>query len=244
MKRCPICKRTYADDGFTFCLDDGALLSAPYDPAREKPVSTLQNSGPPPTAVLPRDSDLKPRPDAKLPPTIASPVKTAESLPLEPHLRPEFESSALRKRFKPLYFVLALAIPLILGGAYLMWGRVLNCPNFVARCIPSGDKAYCYVDIPGTARNGEENDARPGPAIASLRPMLGLQIAALPIDVANVNWSTSAGVLSSQYSQATIDIKGLGGQRITVKASVTSKKWGCSQTVSTSFLVPPGPALP
>lgn len=32
MKSCPACNRTYADDTFTFCLDDGALLSAPYDP--------------------------------------------------------------------------------------------------------------------------------------------------------------------------------------------------------------------
>ncbi|PYS51001.1 MAG: hypothetical protein DMF68_05525 [Acidobacteria bacterium] len=32
MKSCPACNRTYSDDSFTFCLDDGALLSAPYDP--------------------------------------------------------------------------------------------------------------------------------------------------------------------------------------------------------------------
>jgi uncharacterized protein len=33
MKRCPKCNRTYADDTFSFCLADGALLSAPYNPA-------------------------------------------------------------------------------------------------------------------------------------------------------------------------------------------------------------------
>ena len=32
MKSCPTCNRTYSDDSFTFCLSDGALLSAPYDP--------------------------------------------------------------------------------------------------------------------------------------------------------------------------------------------------------------------
>lgn len=32
MKSCPSCNRTYADDTLTFCLNDGALLSAPYDP--------------------------------------------------------------------------------------------------------------------------------------------------------------------------------------------------------------------
>lgn len=32
MKRCPTCNRTYPDDSFAFCLADGSLLSAPYDP--------------------------------------------------------------------------------------------------------------------------------------------------------------------------------------------------------------------
>jgi hypothetical protein len=64
MKQCPTCKRTYADDGFTFCLDDGALLSAPYDPKSGKPVSTIRSSGPPPTAVLPDD----PKPASRVQP--------------------------------------------------------------------------------------------------------------------------------------------------------------------------------
>lgn len=32
MKKCPICKRTYSDDTLSFCLEDGTLLSAAYDP--------------------------------------------------------------------------------------------------------------------------------------------------------------------------------------------------------------------
>ena len=32
MKRCPHCGRTYSVESFSFCLDDGALLSASYDP--------------------------------------------------------------------------------------------------------------------------------------------------------------------------------------------------------------------
>ena len=31
MKQCPTCKRAYADETLTYCLDDGSLLSAPYD---------------------------------------------------------------------------------------------------------------------------------------------------------------------------------------------------------------------
>ncbi len=51
MKRCPTCDRTYADDSTTFCLADGSLLSAPYDPeATQRIPARLTN--PPPTEVL------------------------------------------------------------------------------------------------------------------------------------------------------------------------------------------------
>ena len=32
MKACPTCQRTYSDEALTFCLVDGSILSAPYDP--------------------------------------------------------------------------------------------------------------------------------------------------------------------------------------------------------------------
>jgi hypothetical protein len=32
MKACPTCKRTYADEALAFCLVDGSILSAPFDP--------------------------------------------------------------------------------------------------------------------------------------------------------------------------------------------------------------------
>jgi hypothetical protein len=62
MKHCPTCNRTYADDSTTFCLADGSLLSAPYDPdatqriplhlTNPSPTQVLTTS-PPPTQVLP-----------------------------------------------------------------------------------------------------------------------------------------------------------------------------------------------
>lgn len=238
MKRCPTCNRTYADDGFTFCLNDGALLSAPYDPAKEKPVSTIQNSGPPPTAVLPGDSGpVDRRTNENLPPTIASPVKTAASLPLDLRPRPEVETSSTRKPIKPLAIVLLFVIPLVLGGAYLIRRSLLDCPKLVVQCIPSADKAYCYVDVPPRSQ-ALDNGRWKSMALASLRPVLGFQAAPLPVSVSSVSWTTSAGSVSSHTSQASVDIKGLGGRSITVSAVVLSTKWGCSQTVSTSFVVP------
>lgn len=52
MKQCPTCNRTYADDSITFCLADGSLLSAPYDPEATQRIPT-RNTDPPPTEVLP-----------------------------------------------------------------------------------------------------------------------------------------------------------------------------------------------
>jgi len=53
MKSCPICKRTYADDTFSFCLDDGAQLSVFYDPSSTLPVTDTRNTDPPRTEILP-----------------------------------------------------------------------------------------------------------------------------------------------------------------------------------------------
>ena len=48
MKKCPECKRTYPDETLAFCLVDGAILSAPYDPRETRPV----NREPPPTLEM------------------------------------------------------------------------------------------------------------------------------------------------------------------------------------------------
>lgn len=51
MQQCPNCKRTYPDD-FVFCLEDGAVLSAPHGPGgtsphnRQPPPPTLEMSSP------------------------------------------------------------------------------------------------------------------------------------------------------------------------------------------------------
>jgi hypothetical protein len=69
MKSCPACNRTF-EDTFTFCLVDGAILSAPFDPHATRRNPTLRDTAQPPTDVLPR-YDAQNR--NNLPPTIASP---------------------------------------------------------------------------------------------------------------------------------------------------------------------------
>jgi hypothetical protein len=58
MKSCPSCNRTYPDDNLAFCLMDGSVLSAPYDPnARATPpatqnISSSRTTRPPATEVM------------------------------------------------------------------------------------------------------------------------------------------------------------------------------------------------
>ena len=62
IETCPTCKRAYSDETISFCLADGALLSAPYD-----------RSGPPtevlPASLVPTQAAVQPTPM----PTIAAP---------------------------------------------------------------------------------------------------------------------------------------------------------------------------
>ena len=46
MKKCPQCNRTYSDESFSFCLADGALLSATYDPNTTLVIPAASNSAP------------------------------------------------------------------------------------------------------------------------------------------------------------------------------------------------------
>ncbi|HEV2914210.1 MAG TPA: hypothetical protein VGX92_13095 [Pyrinomonadaceae bacterium] len=51
MKRCPRCNRTFWNDEYTFCLDDGTLLSAAYDPKQTIVLPTPNKTDLPPTEV-------------------------------------------------------------------------------------------------------------------------------------------------------------------------------------------------
>ena len=51
MKSRPTCNRTYPDDNLAFCLMDGSVLSAPYDPAETRAAPRRSNE-PPPTEVI------------------------------------------------------------------------------------------------------------------------------------------------------------------------------------------------
>src|ERR1700752_2509708 len=52
MKSCPTCNRTYPDDTLAFCLVDGAVLSAPYDPGQTPGIAPPRTTTPPPTELF------------------------------------------------------------------------------------------------------------------------------------------------------------------------------------------------
>jgi hypothetical protein len=60
MKRCPQCNRTYADESFSFCLADGTLLSAPYDPNATLIIPAQPSSSPTASQIPPKKQQSPP----------------------------------------------------------------------------------------------------------------------------------------------------------------------------------------
>lgn len=68
MKKCPHCDRTYPDDTLAFCLVDGAILSAPYDPEATQRIPPSRMTNAAPTEILPSASPgaIRQKRDAKI----------------------------------------------------------------------------------------------------------------------------------------------------------------------------------
>ncbi|HEX5703288.1 MAG TPA: hypothetical protein VFX97_08840 [Pyrinomonadaceae bacterium] len=238
MKKCPKCSRTYADDGFTFCLEDGALLSAPYDPEKkEEPPSTIRSGGPPPTAVLPRTETG----GREAPAT----VKRSPILSRRAETEPESPPRGSRVKYIVIGLVSLIVIASGLGflGLYLAGGS--SCPKLAISCSSIDTSTYCELRDDQSHAFNDIQDKPISEALCS-RSVILLQAAAPPAGVTKVSWSVSAGTIRSNSplslddSQVSIDTSGLAGKTVDVKANVTSSSWFCSQTVSTSFVVPAG----
>ncbi len=72
MKSCPTCQRTF-EDTLTFCLIDGAVLSAPFDLHATRRNPEGRSTNPPATEVLRQKDSPKPQ---VLPSTVQSPLPT------------------------------------------------------------------------------------------------------------------------------------------------------------------------
>jgi uncharacterized membrane protein HdeD (DUF308 family) len=150
MKKCPSCNRTYPDDNFAFCLEDGTLLSAPYDPGTTKRGPAPRSDDPPPTEVL-----IAPTAPPKVRPSLESTIR-APAPQVPPFYSEErathdserkngvhwlFRSALVLRGIAAIALgVLALILPhtwtawVFLFGAYVLTGGVL--------AIVAGVKAY------------------------------------------------------------------------------------------------------
>src|SRR6185369_6384346 len=79
MKSCPTCNRTF-DDTMTFCLIDGAVLSAPFDPNVGRAPAAVRDPQPPPTQML----NVEPSMPQTTAPTLPIVNPTVANLPAEP----------------------------------------------------------------------------------------------------------------------------------------------------------------
>src|SRR5258705_2123330 len=134
MKSCPVCKRTYADDTFSFCLDDGALLSVNYDPVSTLPVPGARDTDPPRTEILP--SEWRPvRSTIPVPTTSAHTSKAGQSHPPQKHSSKH-------------WIILSGTLALLAGGlvivvGYMAW-KVTNTsvsePSRASTATPTDNK--------------------------------------------------------------------------------------------------------
>ncbi len=109
MKSCPTCNRTYSDDALAFCLMDGSVLSAPYDPGGTQRIPEPRTTGPAATEMLsPTLAAVESRPPLKS--TIHAP---APELPPQ-YSPPPADDAGAKKSSLPLILI---AIGVLLVGA-------------------------------------------------------------------------------------------------------------------------------
>lgn len=222
MKRCPKCNRTYADDAFTFCLEDGALLSAPYDPEKkEEPISTIQSGGPPPTAVLPADSGrAETETNRAAFPTIASPAVSADAPEVKQFVPPEFQASAAvsKKSKLPYVIISSLLLVFLLGGISVIKLKTNQCPRVNVHCSSSPNSANCYL-------------------YESAKPRVEIGQPPVPKGVSNLSWTASAGKIERQGGgEIIIDTSGDPRRVILVTARFSADGWFCSNTATGLFV--------
>jgi hypothetical protein len=151
MKTCPICSRTYGDDTLTFCLDDGARLSAPYDPHETLKEPAARYTDPPTTEILP--SELTPVNSAPAPmrSTIAAfaPLGYPEGAP---------QSQLTEKRSGTHWIILSGALALVVFGLVMVLGYIAWKANSKSIPEPSSvSTAPTYSNFPANANRDIES---------------------------------------------------------------------------------------
>ena len=237
MKQCPECKRTYADDSITFCLADGTLLSAPFDPL-EHPIRRVE---PPPTELMAHaavPSDKSSEPTSKQAPS-PFPTITAQAPMFSGPGSVGPNTSSSTKRIRLIYLIVPSALIICLFGFLLYLLRPTgSCPRLSIDCFPSTGSTNCQVLIYEKTHSG--TIAADSNLVCSLSPMLALQAGSpsIPHAVTEINWTVSSGTIDSQgkrNSGIQIDTTGLVGRQVTVTAAVSGYGLFCPNATSATF---------
>lgn len=231
MKSCPTCNRTFGDE-MVFCLVDGAILSAPFDPNATRQQQNPKTHEPAPTELI----NTHPAPDP-LPPTVADPAPTlASPAPTLPTPATGTPTTKVSNSRRIVYVGLALTVAII-AVLVIAYVRSSTCPTLIVRCFPSQDYAICTVS---PLHGGFGTDgSRTSQALASLNVLTLFQQRRFA-DSVKVNWTSSKGVLGEPYlggEFVRIETPGPSGQMVNVTATLTGLGTFCSNTASTQFKV-------
>jgi TonB family protein len=152
IKTCPACNRTYSDETISFCLADGALLSAPYDTAQKQAADRdIEKTGAPTEFLPPQFVPTQAVVEAKGLPTITA------ALPTPP--RQTMREVAQPSSKRPLVLAI-LAFILVSGALVLSWFAI-------TRRSQKSDQAATTSPNPGIVI---ESSASPTPGVQRPSP--------------------------------------------------------------------------
>src|SRR2546423_594642 len=156
IKRCPTCNRTYSDESISFCLADGALLSAP-----------LAKTEPPPTEILPPATPVQPTQAAK------PPVPTMTSLhgANKYSVRRDEKVTAARSSSVLIWVSLGVvAIADIAGAVLIIRSTMRNRSEATIAAIPNGTPDQMNSTTPSNQANFSNTPVEASTVTTSAKP--------------------------------------------------------------------------
>ena len=136
MKRCPACSRTY-EDTLTYCLVDGSILSAPFDP-------TEPNNDAPATEIIPSGATLSDTQEQ----AAQTPLPTIPAITQPAPISAEQPVPSEQKPNQILWVIGGIALLALIGVAFLIFRggsqsqasnqsvAASNTTNTASNCLP------------------------------------------------------------------------------------------------------------
>jgi hypothetical protein len=196
MKSCPTCNRTF-EDTFTFCLVDGSILSAPFDPQAIRAIPQPRQTEPPPTEILRAQEEVR----EELPPTVASPKverEQEESVSTIDAPAPAFESPPFKaspeQPARSRLIIFGVVAVLIFGVTFFIVNRT-DSTNEPAVNENAGNENTARVNTSPSPATNVSNSSTPGIGSGQENPLPS------PIHVGELEESVWEGTMSNEYQR-------------------------------------------